>query len=144
MTGQPIGGRLPADPGFVYHSELPCRAVTAMRHLLGGPPFDFLRRLHEAFYVEASNLTSPTVLAGEASAWGVDRDAFLAWLASDEVRAATRQGFMAAQAACGGVLPSLVGLRGRERQLLATGYVALEDMLPGIEAWLAARPRALH
>ena len=41
-TGQVFSGRIPE--GFVYHSELSCRAVEIAREINGEPPFDFFSK----------------------------------------------------------------------------------------------------
>lgn len=142
VTGQPIRGRLPEDPAFFYHSELPCRALTAARELTGEVPFDLLGQLHQAFYVEGVNITAPAQLAQQASYVGIDRDAFMGALRSDVVKASTRQQFAAAQRLTNGVMPGLVGVTDSEATFLTGGYATCDEATAAIRHWLAQPPSA--
>lgn len=144
VSGQPIRGRLPEDPAFFYHSELPCRALGAARELTGAVPFDFLEQLHIAFYVEGVNITSPAQLAQQDSYVGLDRDAFMAAFRDDAVKQATRRQFAVGQRLCGGIMPSLVGVEDAAATLLSGGYATCDGLSEVIERWLAGTGTPAH
>ena len=142
VTGQPVRGQLPTDPAFFYHSELACRALNSVRLLEGAVPFDFLEQLHIAFYVEGVNLASPDELAAQAELRGHPREVFLEVFRSDAVKEETRAQFLRGQQLCGGVMPTLIGERGGEVQVLSAGFAELDELLPRIERWLYLTPGA--
>lgn len=139
-TGQRLRGRLPDDPAFFYHSEIACRALVAVGQLRNEVPFAFLEQLHQAFYLEGINLTSPDALAEQAQMHGVDPAEFLILLRSDEVKAEARRQMGEAHSLTGGIMPAVLGKRGGDVRMLSGGYATLEEMWPAVEAWLQKVP----
>lgn len=144
VTGQRFGMSLPSDPSFVYNSLPMCRAVVAMRGLIGAPPFDFLHALQAAFFLEGRNTADATVQAALAAAGGVSVEAWQAALAdpgldsrvADELRAARGYGTAA--------LPAVLVGTERGRSLLAGGYADAATLLEMIEGWLARNPPVVN
>ena len=61
VTGRQFCGEIPE--GFIYHSEIACRAVEIARRRLNAPPWDFFGRLQAAFYLEGKAINQSHVLA---------------------------------------------------------------------------------
>lgn len=136
VTGQRLSHRLPEDPAFFYHSEIACRAIVAVGKITRQVPFAFLEQLHQAFYIEGINLSSPDALAFQAEIHGIDRMAFLERLRSDEVKLETRRHMAQSHELTGGIMPTVLGKRGDEIQMLSGGYATLEGMWPAVQSWL--------
>jgi len=126
-TGQAFGFKLPTP--LIYNSTLPCIAVQAVREVLGGPPFDYLHRLQERFFVAGMDINNLEALAATAHGCGVDRNAFLQAAGSGKVRAATRFQMSTARDFGTNALPSVLEERCGERRLLAGGYLNAEALL---------------
>src|SRR5262249_28576074 len=75
VTGARFGAGLPGGD-FVYNSVGACVAVEAVRAVCSSPPFDYLLRLQQRFFVDGADVTDSTVQRAEAVALGVDGDAF--------------------------------------------------------------------
>jgi len=131
VTGQVFSERLP--DGFVYHSEVACRAVEIARHEAGGPPWVFLGRLQRAFYVDGRDINDPQVLAQLlelplASVQSALRDrAFVD---------AARANFELAKSLSANALPNILIDTGEGYRLLCGGYVTAEYLVPDIRARL--------
>lgn len=126
------------DPAFFYHSEIACRAIVAVGKITGQVPFAFLEQLHQAFYIEGINLTSPEALALQAEMHGVDLTQFLELLRSDEVKAKTRWHMAESHEHTGGIMPAVLGAHGDEVRMLSGGYATLAEMWPTVQSWLQA------
>ncbi|MCY4213983.1 MAG: DsbA family protein [Gammaproteobacteria bacterium] len=126
-TGQAFGFKLPTP--LIYNSTLPCIAVQAVRQVLDAPPFDYLHRLQERFFVEGADINNLEVLAAAAQGCGLDREAFLQAAGSEKVRAATYFQMSTSRDFGTSALPSVLEQRGRERRLLAGGYLTAEALL---------------
>ncbi|MYG12016.1 MAG: hypothetical protein F4171_04385 [Gammaproteobacteria bacterium] len=126
-TGQAFGFNLPTP--LIYNSTLPCIAVQAVREALGGPPFDYLHRLQERFFVEGVDINDLETLAATALDCGVGREAFLQAAGSEKVRAAVRFQMNTSRDFGTNALPSVLEERDDERRLLAGGYLNAEALL---------------
>ncbi|MXX29396.1 MAG: hypothetical protein F4X31_04335 [Gammaproteobacteria bacterium] len=126
-TGQAFGFKLPTP--LIYNSTLPCIAVQAVRKVLGVPPFDYLHRLQERFFVEGVDINDLETLAATAQECGVDREAFLQAAGSEKVRAAVRFQMNTSRDFGTNALPSVLAEWGGERRLLAGGYLNAEALL---------------
>ena len=126
-TGQAFGFKLPTP--LIYNSTLPCVAVQAVREVLGAPPFDYLHRLQERFFVEGVDINDLETLAATAHDCGVDRGAFLQAAGSERVRAAVRFQMNTSRDFGTNALPSVLRERDGERRLLAGGYLNAEALL---------------
>ena len=126
-TGQAFGFKLPTP--LIYNSTLPCIAVQAVREVLGAPPFDYLHRLQERFFVEGVDINNLETLSATANDCGLDAEAVVRAAGSERVRAAV--GFQMSTSRDFGTnaLPSVLREHNGERRLLAGGYLNAEALL---------------
>lgn len=136
-TGQRFGYRLP-EP-LLYNSSLPCRAVHVVRQAVGEPPFAYLHRLQQLFFLESRNLNDRDTLAGEAAAFGVGRATFDVLMSSPLVDTALHGEFASARAYGTQALPSVLMETGGRRSLMAGGFVAGTMLVDLIERWPLGR-----
>ena len=137
-TGQRFSGRLPADETFVYHSEMACRAVEAMRICQSEPPWEFFLRLQQAFYLQALNINKPSVVRRLVKDMDVSEDDFLKAYESSHVREHTRALFDEAKRLGAHALPTVLLDLGEGPKLVSGGYVSTEFLLPDLEARIAS------
>ena len=126
-TGQAFGFKLPTP--LIYNSTLPCIAVQAVRELLGTPPFEYLHRLQERFFVEGVDINKLEALADAAADVGVGRTEFLEAAGSERVRAEVRFQMSTSRDFGTNALPSVLREWEGERRLLAGGYLNAEALL---------------
>jgi len=138
VTGQKISGKLPKDPEFIYHSEIPCRAVKIVQFYQPDLTWDFFTRLQEAFYVEGNNITSVNSLAQLANECGFQKD-IPSLIQDHDIVTATREDFITAKQLGAHALPSLLLDTGEGLRLIAGGYTAAEYLVDMIEARLQAK-----
>ena len=143
-TGQKFLGRLPADPDFIYHSEVACRAVEAMRIHLKQPPWEFFEQLQHAFYLEARNLNSIEELARLAGPFGLEPAGLDSMLQSDQVVEKTRTAFGVAKELGALALPVVLLDTGEGPKLVSGGYVTAEFLVPDLSARLDKASGVLH
>ena len=137
-TGQTFSGRLPDDPAFLYHSELACRAVEAVREKSGDAPWDYFHAIQAAFYVDARNPCSFAVL-GELAA-GICTPAELeAAIRSSAVRETTHAGFEQARALGAHALPTVLLDTGDGPKLVCGGFATAEYLAADLSSRLAGR-----
>ncbi|MBD3647417.1 MAG: hypothetical protein HUJ31_08210 [Pseudomonadales bacterium] len=128
-TGQRFCGHLPDDENFIYHSEIPCRAVEALRDFIDAPPWDFFHRLQEAFYLEARNLNNIAELADLASPWGISAVELNDALGSERIIAATRANFDRASELSANALPTVLIDTGNGPELVCGGYATADYLV---------------
>jgi len=143
-TGQQFLGRLPDDSDFIYHSEIACRAVEAMRLFLKAPPWDFFEQLQQAFYLQARNLNSVTELSKLSAPFGLDAEVLEEMLQSEQVIENTRTAFDAAKKLGALALPVVLLDTGEGPKLISGGYVTAEFLLPDLQSRMDASSGALH
>jgi putative protein-disulfide isomerase len=133
VTGTGFGAGLPAGD-FVYNSTRACAALEAVRELSGRPPFAFLLRLQQRFFLGAEDVTDAALLRAEAQAAGLDVERF------DELREApatlrrVRTGFALAKSYGTAALPSVVLDAGNTRRLIAGGYADAPTLIEALRA----------
>lgn len=120
-TGQQFGFRLPDS--FVYNSTLPCMAVQIMREHLGKPPFGYLHRLQQLFFVEGQNINDLELVAEVAEDFGVSRDTIRRESTDDRIRQLVSFDFSTSRRYGTNALPSVLWDENGERGLLAGGYL---------------------
>lgn len=136
-TGQPFRFDGALGEGFVYDTEPACRAVVAMAQQAPAAVFALFKAIQAAFYGEGMDVTHPQVLAQLAEGQGMEKADFLAAFESDAVRQKTLAHFQMARKLAVRGFPTLVLQRGEQHQVLTTGYHALAELQPDIDAWLA-------
>ena len=120
-TGQQFGFRLPES--FVYNSTLPCRAVQVVREHLGMPPFGYLHRLQQLFFVEGRNINDLELVAEVAEDFGVSRDTIRRESKDDRITQLVSFDFSTSRRYGTNALPSVLWDENGERGLLAGGYL---------------------
>lgn len=135
-TGQPISGDLPSDPDFIYHSEIPCRAVKVFQLRHPESAWAFFTRLQQAFYLQACNLTSVQQLKRLAEEFGVRGSALEEEIQRPDLIAATREDFALAKQMGAHALPSLHMDTGEGMRLIAGGYTTADFVMEVIKARL--------
>lgn len=133
-TGQTFSGKIP--DGFIYHSELSCRAAEIARDLARGePPFEFFYELQSAFYLQGLDINDPEILARLLA---IETAEVNRALQQPEVISRTREHFDYAKSLAATALPQLLIDVGEGFQLLCGGYVTEEFLLPDIMNRLSA------
>jgi putative protein-disulfide isomerase len=139
-TGQSFGFRLPER--LVYNSKLACVAVHVVRRKFGAPPFGYLHRLQQAFFVEARNINDVDVLADIAVDFGCEREAFLHALKGAQLWDQVSDEFTLSRGYGTNALPSVLWEVDDVRSLLAGGYADAEMLVELIEAKKSSLARA--
>ncbi len=130
LTSQPFDFA-PLDwKEWVYDTELPARAVVAMRQAAPDLELALFQRLQRAFYAEGVDVTSPDVYPELVEPLGVEPDGFGALLASDAVREATWQDFARARAMGVTGFPALLLVHEQTASVLTLGYRPVEAIAP--------------
>ena len=127
ITGQSFSHIVPE--GFVYHSEIACRAVEIARRKLGVPPFEFLHQLQSAFYEDGKNIQDVNVLAGLLE---LSKLEIVQQLQAEDIIVATRANFELAKSLSANALPNFLMDTGAGYRLLCGGYVTAEFLIPDI------------
>ncbi len=143
VTGQQFSMGLPSGPGFVYNSRPACLGVMAARAVNDRPPFEFLEAMQRAFFLEARDITSTTVMGEIAAACGIDARAFREALSSDATTRAVDAEMDGCRRYGTQALPATLVETETGRSLFAGGYVSDEFLLRGLEDWLERNPPLL-
>ena len=113
---------------WTYDTELPARAVVAMRQLAPEHSFGFFKRLQEAFYADALDITSVEVYPDLLEPYGLDSTAFLNLMLSDPVKEETYDDFATSRGWGINGFPSTVLQQGENLRLLSSGYQPFERL----------------
>ncbi|MDH5738087.1 MAG: DsbA family protein [Gammaproteobacteria bacterium] len=133
-TGQRISGRLPDDPDFVYHSEIPCRVVKIFQLRKPQALWPFFNRLQQAFYLDAINITRIEELTRLAFEFEFPTGELTDQIHHPHIIEATREDFMTAKQMGALALPTLYMDSGKGMKLLAGGYTTASMLEEIIEA----------
>lgn len=135
-TSQPFDFDLKFPDDFVLDTEPSCRAVVTMHHLKPEAPFDYLKALQQAFYLDHRNLTQIEVLIELAVPLDVDTDAFAKHFESGDMKNRTVEGFHFSHRLGVQGFPTVI-LNDREGfKLLCNGYQPYERLKPFLQAWV--------
>lgn len=129
VTGQVLSDRIPV--GFVYHSEIACRAVEIARHRSNAPPWDFFHKLQAAFYVDGLDINRADVLAGLLQ---LPEEEVAALLSDPAYIEAARSNFDVAKSLSANALPAIY----LENRLVCGGYVTAPQLVTDLRLWLEA------
>lgn len=135
VTGTAFGQGPPVGD-FVYNSTRACIAVEAMRELTGRPPFEFLQRLQQRFFLAGEDVTAVPLLLDEAAAHGIDAERFHAVLQEPRSLQRVREGFAAAKSYGTAALPSILIDVGGARRLVAGGYVDAPTLIDALSGFV--------
>ena len=128
VTGQPFKFEGAMPEGFVYDTEPASRGVAAVSLINPEGVFPFFKAVQSAFYVEQQNVTSLVVLAQLANNAGLDAQQFLQTFESDAAKRQTLAHFRKARQWGVHGFPTVIGLNGADRSLLAAGYCSFEEL----------------
>ena len=135
VTGATFGPGLPSGD-FIYNSTRACVAVAVVRELLGRPPFEYLQRLQQRFFLGGEDITATSILAAEAAAAGVDLSDFSERVRSPQTLQRVRTGFAVAKSYGTAALPSvLIEVQGT-RRLVAGGYIDAATLSETLHAFI--------
>jgi putative protein-disulfide isomerase len=138
QTGQPFDFSQPLDTSFVYDTEPACRAVSVMGRERPPCVLDYLRSLHQAFYVGRRDLKDPEVLADYAHKYGVPRETFLERFSQPASVEALREDVRFARQCGIEAVPSVLLRTDNRIQRLTIGYQPYEVLEPHVSRWLEA------
>ena len=134
----PFDGAVLDHPGFCYDTDPAARAVVRVRRQDPELALTFLERVQRAFYAENRNVTQAETLADLASELGFDRDAFLADMASDDLKNETWGDYGTSQRAGVTGFPTLVA--GPNAQgafgVVTRGWQPGPQILAVLHAWV--------
>lgn len=136
-TGQKFGYGILDQTGWLYDTELACRAVVVMRHLDPEKVFAFFGAIQANFYL-LNHPTEPVdTYADEAEKFGVDREKFIELYEDPQIIDETMQDFTwSAQVGIRG-FPSVLVRDGEQYTALTLGYQPLEALEQPLQQWLA-------
>jgi len=139
-SGQPFDYGFFEREGFIYDTDPAARAVVLARRHGPDMALDYLRRAQAAFYAENRDVTQPAVLADLAAELGLDRAAFLAGLADEDLKQETWRDYAISQRAGVTGFPTLIAGPGRDETfaLVTRGFNTAEHILPTVDHWLKA------
>jgi len=141
MTGQPFTFEGAMPEGFIYDTEPPSRAVTAVAEINPETIFPYFKSVQEAFYVRGQNVTLPDMLADLAEQHNIERAVFLDRFHSDDTRKKTQTHFQIARQSGVREFPTVVMQDGTSGTLLTNGYRPFGELQPVIDQWLAQPER---
>lgn len=135
-TGQPFDTRfLDRRDGWVYDTEPAAIAVTTMRSLRVESTLGYFTDVQRAFYADGEDVTDFGILASLAGRHGVDRDAFLEELETEQAKKRAWADFSRSRNWGIAGFPTLVGeLTGDRLALLARGWTRAEVIRSRIES----------
>jgi len=139
-TGLPFCSTALDAEGFIYDTEPACRAVVTARQLAPQTSLPVLHAIQQAFYAEGRDVTQAEIVA-EISAQAmtsaghaVDAAQFQRAWASKEMIEATQADFTLTRNWGVEGFPTLVLERGRELDLVISGFAAMPVLVERLEA----------
>ncbi len=131
-TGQRFGFALPDQ--YVHNSVRACLAVEAVRVLTDAPPFEFLRRVQEQFFVYGRDVTRESLLLWVAADMGLDTADVQLEMNKPALLERVRFQFDNASTFGTNAMPSLLLEADGRLQLFAGGYVDAAMLTTLLEA----------
>ena len=128
VSGQAFNFATLERENWTYDTELPARAVVAMRQLAPRHTFDFFKQLQKAFYVDALDITDSEVYPVLLKPYGLDSSAFLNLMLSQAIKEETYSDFATARDWGINGFPSTVLRQGESLRLLSSGYQPFERL----------------
>jgi putative protein-disulfide isomerase len=135
-TGQPFALDQGPPEGLVYDTEPACRALVAARQLDEEAVWGLAKRIQQAFYVEARDVTQPALLVELAEASGLPRIEFAPLFDGEPAHQATQADFDWALNLGIAGFPTLLAERDGQLALITNGYQPLAELEPLLDAWL--------
>ena len=138
-SGQTFNDGLLATEGWVYDTELPARAVVTMRDQNAEQEWAFFKRMQQAFYGEAIDVTDADIYPPILDEFDIDISAFMEGLSSESSRLAAWEDFEQAQVMQAQGFPTLLLRTGTDMATVTRGYQPFEEIEAPLTAYLAER-----
>ncbi len=135
-TGQMFSFSFPDDAEFIYHSEIPCRALQVVRKEMNIEPWALFHDMQEAFYLRACNLSDLESLWQLVKPYGLDQKRFISQMKDDGIRDVTREEFEWCKEQVIPALPSVMLDLGEGPKLICGGYATTEYLIPELRSRL--------
>ncbi len=135
-TGQPFNFTFQMGSDFIYDTEPAARAVVVVRRLNPSKEFQYLKEIHQAFYVENLNVTQGPILTDLAKSVGIDQAQFEEMFQNPEVKKEVWEEFDRSRHLGVSGFPTLLAKNGEESTTLTHGYQSVDVLVPVIETWL--------
>lgn len=117
-------------PGhYILNSEKPCMALTAFKTFKPEAAFEFAHALQSALYFDGQDLNEDKTYENLIKPYGIDAEAFLQRLKSQENKAATYAEFKKVEQLGASGFPMVVLVKDGKKQVLTTGYSSYEEMM---------------
>ena len=128
-TGQPVSNVLFEKEDFAYDTYPACKAVVAVRELVGDEKsFDYLRRLQKAFYDEGRDITKLDVLSKLLEETGGDVRSFRDFYQTPRAELLMQHDFAKARSMGANAFPSVVIIDEDGHMVCQKGYRSLLEM----------------
>lgn len=139
-SGQPFDHTfLKRRDGWRYDTELPARAVVAMRSLDEEGTLAFHTRLQRAFYAEGVDITDPGAYPPLLDGFAVDAEEFAQLRDSEEMRSRAWGDFSEARALGIAGFPALLIFDGERHGVITRGFAPADRLLPALSDWVLER-----
>ena len=138
-TGVPFCNTALDSEGFIYDTEPACRAVVTARQLAAQTSLPVFHAIQRAFYAEGRDVTQPDVLAEVAvqamcsTGHAIDVAEFQQAWGSTAMIDATQADFALTRNWEVEGFPTLVLERGRDLDLVTSGFVTMPDLVARLE-----------
>lgn len=127
-SGQPFNHATLERAGWIYDTELAGRAVVTARRRAPQRSFELFEIFQRAFYRDALDLTDPDAYRPLLAAAGLDPDAFVAEMLSEEVRQQTYRDFALTRQLGVHGFPELLLIDGETLEARLSGYRPFEPL----------------
>jgi len=128
QTGQRFDRTTLDREGWVYDTMTADTAIVTMRTHNSPETLRFFNRVQQAFYAEAVDVTETDSYPSLLEGFGVNTDAFVADLTSEEMKKTTWQDFVAAHRMGITGFPTLLLREGNAGHVLTRGYAPYEPI----------------
>lgn len=138
-TGLPFSSTALDSDGFIYNTEPACRAVVTARKLAPQTSLPVFHAIQHAFYAEGRDVTQPAILAEvtaqamSAAGHAIDAAQFQEMWASVAMIEATLADFALTRNWDVQGFPTLVLERGRDLDLVTSGFVTMPALVARLE-----------
>ena len=138
-TGQPFNFEFQMSSSFTYDTEPAARAICVMKRLYPTREFQYLKNIHEAFYVKNRDVTQESVLLDLAKTQEINQDQFIQLFQDTDLKKEVWNEFEYVRTLGVSGFPTLLVLHGEKPTVLTHGYQSFDVLVPLIETWLNAR-----
>jgi putative protein-disulfide isomerase len=146
-SGKPFGTGQFDREGYIYDTEPACRSVVTIRTHAAEHTLAMYHAVQHAFYAAGRDITQTSVLADvwqelvDSKRIGdvkFSKDAFVTAFDSDSIKAQTRNDFAMVQQWGIRGFPALIAVVNGEAQLVANGYMEVDEMLQRVQQVFAS------